>query len=94
MALFFCSGEQFLVFLRLAPPKSRNSLVPRSDRRDFYGCASPGKTTKFFIVTPKQDHSLHRYHILSFELFFTLGNTGNRQGKYYSGTAVTVLLYG
>ena len=33
--LVFRSGEQFLVFLRLAPPKSRNSLVPRSDRRDF-----------------------------------------------------------
>ena len=35
MVLFFRSGEEFLVFLRLATPKSRNSLVPRSDRRDF-----------------------------------------------------------
>ncbi len=36
MVLFFRSGEEFLVFLRLATPKSRNSLEPRSARGDLW----------------------------------------------------------
>ena len=35
MVLFFRSGEDFFVFLRFAPPKLLNSLVPRPNRRDF-----------------------------------------------------------
>ncbi len=40
MVLFFSSRRKISCFSKLALPESRNSLVPRSDKRDFCGSAS------------------------------------------------------